>query len=257
MLTGTALAQTSTDNATRVDELVASGKAVLLELNGALDPIGSGSTTADALVEDAAMAAETSDPLLYPMEEAEAEEMVEVVDDADARSMTVEVTEDSDAVSPDMVELTATQTEGEIEAEALPEPAPEESIEVAAIDTVMEESDVEDADDVVMVPLDNSTVELGDADDIGPYRLWLASFRNMEEAQARWDQLLKDNPDVLASLVPVLVMKDLGTDQGRFYRLQIGPLQSQTEAQEACAELEENHLYCTVLGPPDVEAVEP
>ena len=148
MLTGTALAQTSTDDATRVDELVAGGKAVLLELNGALDPIGSGSTAADELVEDAAMATETSDPLLDPMEEAEAEEMAEVVDDADATSMTVEVTEDSDAVSLDMVELTEAQTEGEIEAEALPELPSEESIEVAAIDTVMEESDVEDADDV-------------------------------------------------------------------------------------------------------------
>ena len=131
------------------------------------------------------------------------------------------------------------------------EPAPEE---IVVAETVVEASEVEEpvGDQTealvgAMVPL--RTAELGNAESIGPYRLWLASYKTVREAKEGWQQIALANQDLLADLTPIIVLKDLGQDEGTFFRLQAGPLQSQSGASARCTALVDRNVYCSVLGP--------
>lgn len=136
------------------------------------------------------------------------------------------------------------------------EPAPEEPApeEIVVAETVVEAPEVEEpagdqAEALVgaMVPL--RTAELGNAESIGPYRLWLASYKTVREAKEGWQQIALANQDLLADLTPIIVLKDLGQDEGTFFRLQAGPLQSQSGASARCTALVDRNVYCSVLGP--------
>ncbi len=79
-------------------------------------------------------------------------------------------------------------------------------------------SEPETSDDL-LTPIQVATVGLGDPESIGPYRLWLASYRNKSEAQAGWEVLVQEHPEILENLVPILVLKELGGDNDTFFRL--------------------------------------
>ncbi|MBC6440292.1 MAG: SPOR domain-containing protein [Rhodospirillales bacterium] len=227
-LTPAAWAQTDTTEAQRVLEIVESGYGVLIPLEGALAPPESESA---------------ADPLLDQFEEAEeitsSEEMVETEDEmSDDVSAMVETADADDAET--MAEMVVDDVDTTV-VEVINEAAVTE--EMASVETTtLPEPPAADA-------VDSRTVELGDPELIGPYLLWLGSFRNMSEAQEGWDQLAKDHPDILGSLVPILVFKYLGTEEGTFFRFQAGPLQSEGEANDTCAALQAAPSFCTVLGP--------
>ena len=217
-----ALAQTSleTTQADRIRELEASHQGVLLPLNGALDPEPPAEEVAPAIDEpepEAAGGLAEPETLASPPSEQAAEpESLETTVEA----ATAEVAETVEVVEAD----TAAAEEAEAESAMLPE--------LDALDGVV-------------------VAELGNPDSIGPYRLWLASFRTVREAQAGWQQLAKDNRDVLGDLLPVIVMKELGGESGTFFRLQAGPLSEEALAHGRCETLKSRNLYCAILGPND------
>ncbi len=222
---GPALAQELTPDRLRVMEIVESGRGVLIPLNGALAPLP-GSEEIEEVVDSSV---EISDPLLdTPPNEADV----------------IAATDESETI------VAAVSQEGIIE-QAVPEAEiAEEEILVEEVEAVMPEApEAPEPPTDLTVPLQMANVELGDPASIGPYRLWLASYRNKSEAQEGWEQLVKENPQVLANLVPVLVLKELGDGGETFFRLQAGPLQSELEAEAACQSLQDMRLYCTVLGP--------
>jgi hypothetical protein len=151
------------------------------------------------------------------------------------------------------VTVVATQAdlseEGELKAGAAVEEVLVAEVDADVEIAVPEAPRAQDVATDLTMPMQVANVELGDPDSIGPYRLWLASYRNKSEAQAGWEQMVKENPQVLANLVPVLVLKELGSDGETFFRLQAGPLQTEDNAEAACQSLQDMSLYCTVLGP--------
>lgn len=224
LVSGATLAQEMTPDRLRVLEIVESGRGVLIPLNGALAPLPG--TEPVEIEESVAEEQEVSDPLLdTPPNEVDvvgATEEAETIVAAVSEEEVVEVTE------PEIA-------------------APEEDVVIEEVEAAVPEAPDPPTD--LALPLEVANVELGDPASIGPYRLWLASYRNKSEAQAGWEQLVKENPQVLANLVPVLVLKELGEGGETFFRLQAGPLQSEADAEAACQSLQDMRLYCTVLGP--------
>lgn len=213
--------------ADRIGELEASRQGVLLPLNGALDPEVAEQPEAPPEPETQAAAPQAPSVILAPQ---------------------------SDAGVPPSPPLENAQSEGEAPADGTDEPTLADL--PAETPPVEEEAPavVEDDAAAAMLPdldgIDGLVVaELGNPDSIGPYRLWLASFRTVREAQAGWQQLAKDNRDVLGDLVPVIVMKELGGDSGTFFRLQAGPLSDEAQAESRCETLKSRTLYCAILGP--------
>ena len=227
LVSGATLAQEMTPDRLRVLEIVESGRGVLIPLNGALAPLPG--TESVEIEESVAEEQEVSDPLLdTPPDEIDvvsATEEAETIVAAVSEEEVIEVTEPEIAV-------------------------PEEDIVIEEVEVAVPEApEAPDPPADLALPLQVANVELGDPASIGPYRLWLASYRNKSEAQAGWEQLVKENPQVLANLVPVLVLKELGEGGETFFRLQAGPLQSEADAEAACQSLQDMRLYCTVLGP--------
>ena len=193
-------------------------QGVLLPLDGALDPV-----TEEAL--------DTSPPEVEP-------EPDSMAGDGMAGDSGAAETGGDGAVPPDD---TAVVVEVLTEADA-PAETPEEDTGQAAEEGMLPELDA--IDGVVVA-------ELGNPDSIGPYRLWLASYGTIREAQAGWQQLAKDNHDVLGDLLPVIVLKELGGESGTFFRLQAGPLAEAALAESRCETLKSRALYCAILGPDD------
>jgi len=208
-----AYAQTELSNpqAQRIQELESTLQGVLLPLEGALDPV---------------MPAQAETPPPEPVD--------------DTMIMDGEAPAGVDDATGDAPSLADVATVGE---EALPEPEapPDEPVQSSEGGTLPEL----DAIDGLVV------AELGNPESIGPYRLWLASYGTIREAQAGWQQLAKDNRDVLGDLLPVIVMKELGGESGTFFRLQAGPLAEETLAEDRCETLKSRSLYCAILGPND------
>jgi hypothetical protein len=211
--------------ADRLRELAASRQAVILPLDGALDPV---------------IAESPEQPEQSPPPEPEAPSVL--------------VVPQSEPGTPPSPPLEGDAPAAEAAQEGLDEP----SIADVAAQEPSGDSQVpagqDDGADAAMLPdLDGIeglvVAELGNPDSIGPYRLWLASFRTVREAQAGWLQLAKDNRDVLGDLLPVIVMKELGGDSGTFFRLQAGPLADEGQAQARCETLKSRTLYCAILGP--------
>ncbi|MGY8997903.1 MAG: SPOR domain-containing protein [Alphaproteobacteria bacterium] len=227
LVSGPALAQELTPDRLRVMEIVESGRGVLIPLNGSLAPLpGTEPSEAEEAIDEAQ---EISDPLL---------------DTPPAEAEVIAATQEAETITAAAAQVDIPE-ETELEAEAAVEEVLVEEVEVA----VPEVPEAPDAPTDLSIPMQVANVELGDPETIGPYRLWLASYRNKSEAQAGWEQLVKENPQVLANLVPVLVLKELGSDGETFFRLQAGPLQSESDAEAACQSLQNMRLYCTVLGP--------
>ena len=251
---GPVLAQTEAESeaAQRIDALVQARQGVLLPLDGALDP-------------------ELSSVLLLPPPEDSSDEPGLQIEDSE-----ITVMEDGSEPPPppDEAEVGAAIVAAEEEAVAEDDIAAEAVTEDA--DTIEETADAiteEAAEDAVAAAEDSEavaeevaeggnlpeidamgeivTAELGNPTTIGPWRLWLASYRTVREAQDGWQQLAKDNRDVLGDLSPVIVMKDLGGDSGTFFRLQAGPLPDESAAKGRCDNLKSRNFYCAILGPQD------
>lgn len=163
----------------------------------------------------------------------------------------VEVVADEPALEEVVVESVESEPPPEEQAASVVEPEPEE---IVVAETVVEAPPTEEpagdqAEALVgaMVPL--RAAELGNAESIGPYRLWLASYKTVRQAKEGWQQIALANQDLLADLTPIIVLKDLGQDEGTFFRLQAGPLQSQGSASARCTALVDRNVYCSVLGP--------
>lgn len=206
--------------ADRIGELEASRQGVLLPLNGALDPEFAEQPEAPPEAEGPTVVlapqSETEMPPSPPLENAGA------ATDALADGGDEPTPAELPAETPSVEEDAPAVVEDDAAAAMLP--------------------DLDGIDGLVVA-------ELGNPDSIGPYRLWLASFRTVREAQAGWQQLAKDNRDVLGDLVPVIVMKELGGDSGTFFRLQAGPLPDEAQAESRCETLKSRTLYCAILGP--------
>jgi len=159
-----------------------------------------------------------------------------------------------DQALPPAEETAVTAQETETVAEAPPDdseqpgPAAEETQTAMAVEEPAPQGETADGGlDAGPVPL--RTAELGNPESIGPYRLWLASFRTVREAKDGWRDLAMAQQDLLGDLTPIIVLKDLGAEEGTFFRLQAGPLQTQASAVARCDGLKDRGLYCTVLGP--------
>jgi len=161
---------------------------------------------------------------------------------------------EDEALPPAVEETTVAVTEVEtVPIETAPEaeeaaPAAEETQTAMAVEEqAAATGDDTGGLDAGLVPL--RTAELGNADSIGPYRLWLASYRTVRQAKEGWQELALAHQEVLGDLTPVIVLKDLGAEEGTFFRLQAGPLQTQASAVARCDQLKDVGLYCSVLGP--------
>ncbi len=145
--------------------------------------------------------------------------------------------------------------------------APEDSGEAAAEEDLLSFSDVaaalelaestgETADNTDSAALDGvdglvDEIEAEVASDVSDegleVRVQISSSSSRERALAYWNTLSADHADILAGLQPVIV-EVLVTDQ-YFYRLQIGDLGSEEQAQTLCDTLQERQLDCFLLEP--------
>ncbi len=83
--------------------------------------------------------------------------------------------------------------------------------------------------------------------DAGPaprgLRVQIGSFRSAADATAAWDKTVGAHQELIGQRQPYIVEADLGA-RGIFYRLQIGPLHSSTEAKALCNALKARGQDC-------------
>lgn len=201
----------------------------------------------------------------------EAIDQDELVEDEDVEDPAPITAVDDESVAEDLETVESvsdepdngTPAEDEIVTEGLPAAAPvadEPDVEeLAADETVVgdlavvtpadDQPDADEPDDMAIAAVSPRSAELGNPESIGPYRLWLASYKTAREAKDGWRILAEENQELLADLTPIIVLKDLGSDEGTFFRLQAGPLQTQASANTRCSALIQRDIYCSVLGP--------
>lgn len=80
----------------------------------------------------------------------------------------------------------------------------------------------------------------------GPIRIQLASLRDAVAAEREFLRLRDRFPEILGGRRLYLEQVDLG-DRGVFFRIQFGPFQSQTAAEQACARLRQRQQDCLVV----------
>lgn len=76
--------------------------------------------------------------------------------------------------------------------------------------------------------------------------LHLASYKDRENAERGWKQLLSRNEDVLKGMTHTVEPVDLG-DRGTFYRLVAGPVTDRDQAQRMCGTLKTRGAYCQLI----------
>ena len=79
----------------------------------------------------------------------------------------------------------------------------------------------------------------------GGFVIHLASYRTPEAAEGGWRRLRKAYADLLGKLDHRIVAVELGAE-GKFYRLQAGPLKNRDEAEALCSRLKTRDLYCSL-----------
>lgn len=80
----------------------------------------------------------------------------------------------------------------------------------------------------------------------GSYALHLASYRQPEKAVEGWEDLTGKVPRALEGLRPGMSTFDKAGD-GRYYRLNAGPVASRADAESRCRTIQNSGLYCAVL----------
>jgi cell division septation protein DedD len=79
----------------------------------------------------------------------------------------------------------------------------------------------------------------------GRYRIQLAAVREETDAQRAWAIYQRDFGATLAGITPFFERAD--TENGVFYRVQIGPFAEVAEADRLCAELKQRSASCFVV----------
>ena len=85
-----------------------------------------------------------------------------------------------------------------------------------------------------------------DGADGPPVRIHIASFRSEKGAERGWEMLRKAHGDLLGALGLELRKVDFGAGMGVFFRVQVGPVESENVAKSLCQELKSRGLYCSV-----------
>lgn len=80
-------------------------------------------------------------------------------------------------------------------------------------------------------------------DPTGAIMVHLASYRDVENANTGWSQLLSEYGDLLGGLGPLVNQVEI-PNKGTFYRLRAGPLESLDAAKRLCAGLKARGAYC-------------
>jgi len=81
------------------------------------------------------------------------------------------------------------------------------------------------------------------------FRVLLVSFNTRDEAQLAWDTLLKDKPELLENLTPMVQVNERGGDTGVVFDLFAGPLESKEQASDLCINIREvrGEIWCNPL----------
>jgi len=82
----------------------------------------------------------------------------------------------------------------------------------------------------------------------GAYHVQLFSGKSQDEAKGAWSKLKGRNGDLLAPLSPTVARADLG-ERGTFYRLRVGPIDSEAKARSLCTSLSGRGVPCIVVPP--------
>lgn len=80
------------------------------------------------------------------------------------------------------------------------------------------------------------------------WRLQIIALRSEKDAEAFWQRLLSDAPDLVSGLDHRIVVAHI-PDRGDFYRLQIGPFGDRTEADRRCRALKVAGFGCFAVAP--------
>jgi hypothetical protein len=81
------------------------------------------------------------------------------------------------------------------------------------------------------------------------YRIYLASYRSIHEANEDWRGIADSNAALLDGLFAAVAQTDLGRDKGIVYRLQAGPLPDADDANALCYRLSQRDIPCAVVAP--------
>ena len=82
-----------------------------------------------------------------------------------------------------------------------------------------------------------------------PYRIHLASFPSVDDAEAGWRRLVRAGGALLAPLQPTFDRVDLGPELGAVYHVRAGPLADAESASALCEALAERDVRCMVVAP--------
>lgn len=80
------------------------------------------------------------------------------------------------------------------------------------------------------------------------YKVQIASFRTKSDAEKEWITLSKRHPKLIGIYQNYIVAKNI-EGKGMFYRLQIGPFKSHSEASKACKAIKNVGLSCLIVKP--------
>lgn len=81
----------------------------------------------------------------------------------------------------------------------------------------------------------------------GTALIQLGSLKSYDLAESEWNRISKKNKDILGGLEPKIQKVDLGAEQGIYYRLRAGPLESDAKAKNVCAILKDRKVECIVV----------
>jgi cell division septation protein DedD len=83
---------------------------------------------------------------------------------------------------------------------------------------------------------------------VGGYRLQLGALKGEDAAKAEWQNLQKQQADVLGKLSLTVSRVDLGA-KGVYYRIQAGPIADAGQAAQDCAALKSRNVSCILVKP--------
>jgi len=142
----------------------------------------------------------------------------------------------SAGAQPDSAAPTPGPGNGAIATAPAPKPAPAQPVQDPP--PAAEEA----ADSAPTAPAPGESVAMA-----GPFRLQLASMRSAEAATTAWTQLQGAHGDVLSRFELIVEKVDLGSERGVFYRVQAGPVASESDAKRICEVLTARQVGCLVI----------
>lgn len=84
------------------------------------------------------------------------------------------------------------------------------------------------------------------ADDRPMFTLQLGSYLDGERSRQAWHEIVAVAPDLFGDLNPVIQPAVIGTENGGFYWLQTTPIAGRNEAEQICAALQQQAIYCVI-----------